>query len=179
MEIEPNIKDSCTGKACVRIDIWDDEKLNNNPLAWEILYKCKDLLADFEFFINHKELLEPRIFYIPHEEYNQNPDLIANLESAFNQAYEVVMRKIIPAQKDAEILNLKNKIKKMIKEIENMQAKLQKFEEDNADLRDQLKNQDEIIGRYEECEEISKEDSDCLLGIISIFEPVDKRNEKR
>lgn len=115
MEIDVNFNSSSIG-ACIRIDMWNEYQLNDNPLAWDILYKMDQLLEDNKFF-KENNIKGPRMYYIKHEIYNSCPNVLEYLESAFSQAYDIVMSRLIPVQKDIIILKQKKRIKELEKVI--------------------------------------------------------------
>ncbi|OPY56066.1 MAG: hypothetical protein A4E49_00300 [Methanosaeta sp. PtaU1.Bin112] len=146
MRIDPNFNSQYIGGACVHVDMWNDEKLNDNPLCWDILHKMQDILSKNPLFENQG----PRMYAFAHKTYNENPNIIECLKNAFNEAYETVMAQTIPATKDAKICDLENENKKLIDTLNRQRSVYNIALQEIVELRSKLSDREETIARYEE-----------------------------
>lgn len=134
MRIDPNY--SGRKGACVYIDMWD-EMLDGNPLCWDILYKMEEIILGNEIF-RQNDIKGPRMYEFPHEIYNSNPNIVDCMERAFSRAYETVMARTVPATKDREICDLKNKNKRLEASLKNREAEIKKLREKLCETEEEV-----------------------------------------
>jgi len=97
---------------CVSIDIWDDEL--TRPKMMKIHYRAFEIAKSFNGAIKESVDLGyyggPRIYYFPHEFYNNHPTIIDELQTALKMAIEEREELIGIAKRDAKILALKTEL---------------------------------------------------------------------